>query len=478
MLAALLHLGWYGYTVGAVLGAKLLLSAPIPRPWRSSPRTRRQPTMGMTVHGVITVYNEDPAMLRRCLQSVLAQTRRPDSLTVVDDCSADHSASALIDQMRTAFDTAGIALTFIRFPANRGKRHGLAAAFRQSPAADAYLAVDSDTILGPDAVEQLLRPMARRRVHAVTGLVLAHNRSVNLLTRLIDMRYVNAFLGERVAYSRLGSVLCACGSLALYRGWVMRKYLDDFLDQQFLGRPATFGDDRRLTYYALTEGQSLIAPTAVGYTDVPEHLGHYVRQQIRWGRSFIREGVLLLAQVRFVPRAFWWINLVEVGTWIGFTAGLLTTLVLAVVHPAGWHILTGYALAVCVMAWIRSVHYLRRAPGVPKPDRLLTFAAAPLYALLNLGLLLPLRLWSLATLHATSWGTRQNGAEVHHTEQAPTAEPAAPTFAPAPAAYDADAITEPIPLIPAARADDDTVPLHKLLDPLDARTLELDLRTR
>ena len=30
----------------------------------------------------------------------------------------------------------------------------------------------------------------------VTGLVLAHNRGTNLLTRLIDMRYVNAFLGE------------------------------------------------------------------------------------------------------------------------------------------------------------------------------------------------------------------------------------------------------------------------------------------
>ena len=132
------------------------------------------------------------------------------------------------------------------------------------PNADMYLCVDSDTVLDKHAVAELAEPFSKRRVHCVTGLVLAHNRGTNLLTRLIDMRYVNAFLGERVAYSRLGSVLCACGSLAMYRGWVVRKYVDDFLDQRFLGRPATFGDDRRLTYYCLTEGLSLIQPSLGG----------------------------------------------------------------------------------------------------------------------------------------------------------------------------------------------------------------------
>ena len=34
--------------------------------------------------------------------------------------------------------------------------------------------------------------------------------------------------------------------------------------------------------YRLTEGLPLIHPSSVGYTDVPERLGHYIRQQIRW----------------------------------------------------------------------------------------------------------------------------------------------------------------------------------------------------
>ncbi|MFD3453866.1 glycosyltransferase [Streptomyces sp. NPDC058691] len=399
---SLSHLHWYGLAVGSLLAIKLLLSI---RRRRRPELTFPEPNGRHRIHGVVTVYNESPAMLRRCLESILAQTLPPHSLTVVDDCSADHSAGALVEEMRPQFQRAGVRLDFIRFPANRGKRHGLAAGFQQEPHADVYLCVDSDTVLDQHAVAELAEPFSKRRVQCVTGLVLAHNRGTNLLTRLIDMRYVNAFLGERVAYSRLGSVLCACGSLAMYRGWVVRKHLDDFLDQRFLRRPATFGDDRRLTYYCLTEGLSLIQPSAVGYTDVPERLGHYIRQQIRWGKSFIREGFLLLGKFR-LRRMYWWLNLVELATWVAFTTALFASLVAIVMHPHGWTLLAGYVGYMCVMSWVRSVHYLRGAAQVGIVDRVLTFLAAPLYALLNLGLLLPLRLWSLATLRSTNWGTR------------------------------------------------------------------------
>ncbi|MGW3242090.1 glycosyltransferase [Streptomyces sp. NPDC001070] len=418
-------------TVGSLLAVKLLLSI---RRRRRPELTFHRPVNRFRVHGVVTVYNESPAMLRRCLESILAQTLMPQSLTVVDDCSADHSAGALIEEMRPRFQHAGVRLDFIRFPDNRGKRHGLAAGFRREPLADVYLCIDSDTVLDRHAVAELAEPFTKRRVQCVTGLVLAHNRSINLLTRLIDMRYVNAFLGERVAYSRLGSVLCACGSLAMYRGWVVRKHLDDFLDQRFLGRPATFGDDRRLTYYCLTEGLSLIQPSAVGYTDVPERLGHYVRQQIRWGKSFIREGFLLFAKFR-LRRMYWWLNLVELVTWVAFTAGLLASLVAISLHPQGWTLLVGYVAYMCLMAWVRSVHYLRGAAQVRLVDRVLTFLAAPLYALLNIGLLLPLRLWSLATLRSTNWGTRARievggaNADVHIPVQTGPAPAPAPALA-------------------------------------------------
>jgi hyaluronan synthase len=462
----LTHLHWYGLTVGTLLTVKLLLS--IKRRRTTDPSWETNGAAGHTVHAVITTFNESPAMLRRCLLSLVGQTRRPQSVTVIDDCSRTHDAAAVIRELRDRFERAGIELRFIRFPENRGKRHGLAAGFREHPDADLYLCVDSDTVLDMDAVAELCAPFVRRRINCVTGLVLAHNRSVNLLTRLIDMRYVNAFLGERVAYSRMGSVLCACGSLVVYRGRVVRQHLDDFLGQRFLGKPATFGDDRRLTYYALVEGQSVIQPTAVGRTDVPQTIRHYSRQQIRWGKSFIREGVLLALKPKHAGRAFYWLNLIELGTWIAFTSGLLTALVLVAQHPGGWPLLASYAGFVCVMAWVRSIHYLRSAADVPVRERCLTYLAAPLYALLNLFLLLPLRLYSLVTLRRNDWGTRAD-VEI----------PAGEDTVSAPVFTDPPTLTIPRLSLP----DDDTVgiprpALTKLLDPDTERTLQIALPGR
>ncbi len=50
--------------------------------------------------------------------------------------------------------------------------------------------------------------------------------------------------------------------------------MPDFLSQTFLGVPAIFGDDRRLTNYALLEGKVVFQQTAVAWTAVPQRLGH------------------------------------------------------------------------------------------------------------------------------------------------------------------------------------------------------------
>ena len=259
-----IRLGWYGTAVMTLLGVKLLLSL-LAGPVRTSPSTD-QILARYKVAGIVTCRNEDPAAFARCLSSILDSTRLPSSLTVIDDGSTSRACLDIAHTLAPAFRAAGVDYEVIVFPENLGKRAGLAAGFRRTWDADVYLCVDSDTILHPEAVANALRPFKRRRVQATTGAIFAANRSRNALTRLIDLRYCYAFLGERAAYSVLGSVLCACGSLALYRGSTVRKYLDDFLSQQFLGRPCTYGDDRRLTYYCLREGRVVLAPDAVAWT--------------------------------------------------------------------------------------------------------------------------------------------------------------------------------------------------------------------
>ena len=220
------------------------------------------------------------------------------------------------------------------------------------------------------------------------------------------MRYCYAFLGERAAYSVLGSVLCVCGSLALYRGATVRKYLDDFLTQRFLGRPCTYGDDRRLTYYCLREGRVLLAPDAIAWTLVPSTMKHFLRQQLRWSKSFFRESLWMVATVP--PwRVCWWLTLIEIATWSGFTSALIYSVV---VRPAvtGHFAFLTYLVSVLILSYARSGHYLEaQHPDIGWFGRLGTLAIAPIYGLIHMTLLLPLRLVALVTLRDNGWGTRK-----------------------------------------------------------------------
>jgi hyaluronan synthase len=396
-----IRLGWYGTAVVSLIGAKLLLSllaAPIPA-------SAQYPSSRLRVAGAITCCNEDPGAFSICLESILQSTRLPEVLTVVDDGSDSPDCEQIAHDLAPRFRAVGVDYAVVVFPANCGKRAGLATAFQRAWDADVYLCVDSDTILHPEAIARALTPFGRRRIHAVTGAVFAANRRRNLLTRLIDLRYCYAFLGERAAYSVLGSVLCACGSLALYRGSTVRKYLDDFLGQRFLGRACTYGDDRRLTYYCLREGKSVLAPDALAWTLVPASMPHFLRQQLRWSKSFFRESLWMLVTVR--PwRVCWWLTLIELGTWSGFTAALVYSLA---VRPAftGHFAAAAYLLSVLALSYARSGHYLEADhPELGWPGKLGTLALAPLYGLIHMTLLLPLRLVALLTLRDNKWGTR------------------------------------------------------------------------
>lgn len=398
------RLGWYGTAVSLLLGSKLLLSL-LARPVPDSPRARALLARAR-VAAVITLYNEDPAAFAACLDSLLAQTSMPAAVTVVDDASAGPRCAELARSRVGEFAARGTLLRVVTFPENRGKREGLAAGFRADPEAFAYLCVDSDTILAPTALERLMRPMTSRKVQAVTGCVLAANRDRNVLTRLIDLRYAYAFLGERAAYSVLGSVLCVCGSLALYRGSTARKYLPALTGQRFLGLPCTYGDDRHMTFLCLKEGKVVLAPDAVAWTLVPYRMGHFLRQQLRWSKSFFRESAWMLA--RMPPwRACWWLALVETVTWLGFTAALTWSLA---VRPAftGQFAALAYLASALLLSYARAGHYARAEhPGMTWRGRLLTLAIAPLYGAIHMVLLLPLRLVALVTLRDPRWGTRK-----------------------------------------------------------------------
>jgi hyaluronan synthase len=407
---------WYGVAVMSLLAIKLVLS------WRGEARPARtalqlERLRRLRVGVAIPVYNEDPGMLAASLSSLLNQTRLPESIVVVDDGSPDRRALAEAERWVPRFAEAGVRMLVIPFPENRGKREALIAALEAQPGIDLLVGVDSDTVLDHRALQEALVPFLDPRVTVVTGLVLALNHNRNLLTRLIDIRYANAFLFERAAYSALGSVLCACGSLSVYRTDVLHRYKKDFLTQTFLGRPAVFGDDRRLTNYGLLEGRAIFQRTAIAYTAVPERWGHFLRQQIRWNKSFFRESVWVLAHMPATKWAFW-LTAAEMLTWVVFSATVGWAIVVAPVLTGA--LLVGpYLLYVTLVGYARSVRYLDLT-GVKqsRKDRTIGFLISPLYGLVHILLLMWLRVYALATLRSGSWGTRASvEVALHSTDE-------------------------------------------------------------
>lgn len=397
---------WYGVVAIALMLGKTLVG------WRTDDTEETSPQEQATIDALnlvvaVPAYNEDPALLSRTLGSILDQTRLPQSVVVVDDASKDPAAIDEAERWVGRFAAAGVELDIVRFATNRGKRHGLIAALDAHPEADIMLSLDSDSLMTPDAVAEGIAPLADPEVMVSTGMVLPLNHDVNTLTRLMDVRYASAFLFERAAHSRLGSVLCASGTIAFYRTSMVRKYRHDFLSQTFMGKPATIGDDRRMTNYALLEGKSVFRPRSVVFSAVPERLSHYLRQQVRWSRSYFRESAWALRNQPTSRPAFW-LTLLDLGTWALFTSGLVYALVI-LPFVTGQILLVPYLLYMCALGYAWSIRYFEVA-GLRenKRDMLINFALSPLYTLMHFCVVGWLRPYALVTIGFSGWGTRKS----------------------------------------------------------------------
>lgn len=204
-------------------------------------------------------------------------------VVVVNDGSTD---STLAEMMRA--QGRHHELVVVDFEENKGKRHGMAAGAVLAKN-DVLVYVDSDSFLLPGAIRKVVQGLADPTVAAVAGHTDVENVTVNTLTKMQDVRYFVSYRVMKAAESLFGAVSCCPGCFSAYRKSLVLNVLDQWLNQRFLGRQATFGDDRSLTNFLLRDYRILYDSEALATTIVPEHWGKYVRQQCRWKRSWIRE---------------------------------------------------------------------------------------------------------------------------------------------------------------------------------------------
>jgi len=151
--------------------------------------------------------------------------------------------------------------------------------------------VDSDSFVEANAVRIMVEHfMIDKNIGAVSGNTLVYNDNVNLLTKMQSARYGVSFDIFKSAESVFGCVTCCPGCFSAYRRSAILEVIDDWLNQSFLGSKSTFGDDRSLTNYVMRKWQILYCRHAVAKTIVPENYSKFFKQQLRWKKSWIREG--------------------------------------------------------------------------------------------------------------------------------------------------------------------------------------------
>ncbi len=245
---------------------------------------------------IIPVFNEEE-WIHRTILSCINQYYPVDKLEVivVDDYSTDRTeekAKEMIELIHSEgerFKTKN-RLSFHKLPQNGGKREALVAGVHLAKH-DLVVFVDSDSFLEPHAIRNIVQPFQDPKMGGVAGRTEVENKFTNALTKLQTVRYYIAFRIMKAAESWFDTVTCLSGPLACYRKELILKNETAWLNQKFLGQPATFGDDRSMTNYILKTHRTGYQDNAVCSTIVPSDSKVFLSQQMRWKRSWLRESL-------------------------------------------------------------------------------------------------------------------------------------------------------------------------------------------
>jgi cellulose synthase/poly-beta-1,6-N-acetylglucosamine synthase-like glycosyltransferase len=371
----------------------------------------REPTVSM----LLAVHNERD-QIEDCIESILASTYPSLELIVVDDASTD-GTTALVADLAERWN-----FRFIPLPTNVGKKAALVAGVRTATG-EILAFTDSDCRLAPNAIERCVRALRRNpEFGAVSGHARALNSERNFLSRVQDVWYDVQFGVSKAAEAALGSVTCVSGPLAVFRREAIENYFPAWASDTFAGREFRFATDRQLTGYVL--GQSWVGrrlkaryrddPLVAGidhperrwrigyvrsarvWTNVPETIRAFMKQQIRWKKSFVRN--------LFFTGTFIWRRGVRITViyylhvLFVLVAPLMAVRHLVVMPLMGmWFLVTLYFAGIFLKGAIWGVAFRAQNPG---SDRWVYRPLMSVVSAMCLSWLLP---YSIATLRRGTW---------------------------------------------------------------------------
>jgi len=162
-----------------------------------------------------------------------------------------------------------------------------------------FVTIDADSYIDHGSLQRLIEGFESPNVGAIGGRIAVKNHSSSLLTNFQISLYVNTFFIRRALESKLGNTQCISGAFFGIRKYVYEKIWADIKTTHYVGGYFdVFGEDRFLTYKTLTLGyDTKINNNAICYTQVPNTLFGFFKQQLRWHKGAWRINYIILANI-------------------------------------------------------------------------------------------------------------------------------------------------------------------------------------
>lgn len=271
---------------------------------------------------IIPIFNQE-SMIQFVIDAIYNSTHKNIEVVAVNDGSTDNTKNVL-DQLTKKYPNLKVINK-----KNEGKRLAVAAGFYKSKGRFVVL-IDSDSVVDKHAIHEFMKAFSTDpKIGAVVGYAKVWNSKKNLLTKCQDCWYDYAFNIHKTTESVLNTVMCCSGCLAGYRRntiepfipyWIKAKIQnsDDRdlttyvyapawgkthlapLSEKIMESVAKYDDaeDRMLTAASLVEWKSVYVASAIVYTEVPEKIRSYIKQQTRWKKGYVRSN--------FFASTFFW----------------------------------------------------------------------------------------------------------------------------------------------------------------------------
>lgn len=368
-------------------------------------------TPGVSI--MIPCFNEEE-WIQRTILSCINQDYPVDKLEVivVDDCSTDKSVEKVNELMEKLYKEAEQyevknRIKLIIQEKNAGKREALAKGALEAKH-DLVVFVDSDSFLDPFAIRNLVQPFKDSKMGGVAGRTDVANTYTNNLTKMQSVRYYIAFRIMKAAESYFDAVTCLSGPLACYKKEIILENSDAWLNQSFLGQRATFGDDRAMTNFVLEKHRTCYQDTAVCSTIVPNRYDVFLKQQMRWKRSWLREsliaGKFMWKKEPFAAVSFYMGLIVPIAAPIVVLYNLIYVPFMHRIFP------TAFLIGILLMSMLMSMAqmFLRRST---------TWIFGMLFCIYYEAILLWQMPIAWVTFWKSTWGTRMTPSDVLEQEK-------------------------------------------------------------